>query len=217
MKEAQREVKRCLKEAKNTYRKKVEKKLADNNMRDVWEGVRTITGHKAKTSMEGGGVERANNLNQFFNRFSQPTPLQSSAPHLSSPAPSTPPPPPAAELPSTYQPPPSTPHPPHHNFPNPTPPPLLPPPSPLPLLTSLLPPFHPTLPPHSPALTTPSPHPPCFTADQVRGELRKLRPREAAGQDRVCPRFLKTCAAELGEPLQRVFNLSLELGKVPTL
>ncbi|TWW53378.1 putative RNA-directed DNA polymerase from transposon BS [Takifugu flavidus] len=26
-----------------------------------------------------------------------------------------------------------------------------------------------------------------------------------------------TCAAELGEPLQRVFNLSLELGKVPTL
>ncbi|TWW56008.1 hypothetical protein D4764_09G0010580 [Takifugu flavidus] len=80
MKEAQREVKRCLKEAKNTYRKKVEKKLADNNMRDVWEGVRTITGHKAKTSMEGGGVERANDLNQFFNRFSQPTPLQSSAP-----------------------------------------------------------------------------------------------------------------------------------------
>ncbi|TWW53744.1 putative RNA-directed DNA polymerase from transposon BS [Takifugu flavidus] len=27
----------------------------------------------------------------------------------------------------------------------------------------------------------------------------------------------QTCAAELGEPLQRVFNLSLELGKVPTL
>ncbi|TWW64024.1 putative RNA-directed DNA polymerase from transposon BS [Takifugu flavidus] len=99
MKEAQREVKRYLKEAKNTYRKKVEKKLADNNMRDVWEGVRTITDHKAKT--EGGGVERANDLNQFFNR--------------------------------------------------------------------------------------------------------------------VCPRLLQTCAAELGEPLQRVFNLSLELGKVPTL
>ncbi|TWW56239.1 Centrosomal protein of 104 kDa [Takifugu flavidus] len=69
MKEAQWEVKRCLKEAKNTYRKKVEKKLADNNMRDVWEGVRTITGHKAKTSKEGGGVERANDLNQFFNRL----------------------------------------------------------------------------------------------------------------------------------------------------
>ncbi|TWW80583.1 Rab-like protein 3 [Takifugu flavidus] len=52
---------------------------------------------------------------------------------------------------------------------------------------------------------------------RVRGELRKLRPRKAAGPDRVCPRLLKTCAAELGEPLQRVFNLSLELGKVPTL
>ncbi|TWW80580.1 putative RNA-directed DNA polymerase from transposon BS [Takifugu flavidus] len=159
MKEAQREVKRCLKEAKNTYRKKVEKKLADNNMRDVWEGVRTITGHKAKTSMEGGGVERANDLNQFFNRFTAKPP-------------STPPLQPAT----------------HHNFPQP--------PSPPPSSTSPpsadLPP--PTLPPSTTPipLLSPSPHPPCFTADQ-------------------------TCAAELGEPLQRVFNLSLELGKVPTL
>ncbi|TWW68197.1 putative RNA-directed DNA polymerase from transposon BS [Takifugu flavidus] len=222
MKEAQREVKRCLKEAKNIYRKKVEKKLADNNMRDVWEGVRTITGHKAKTSTEGGGVERANDLNQFFNRFSQPTPLQSSAPHLSSPAPLQPSPPsPAAELPST--PPPSN-QPPTTTFPDPASPPPSPPP--LPLLTSLSHPStfyhpHPLLSPspHPPCipLLSPSPHPPCFTADQVRGELRKLRPRKAAGPDRVCPRLLKTCAAELGEPLQRVFNLSLELGKVPTL
>ncbi|TWW56114.1 hypothetical protein D4764_08G0001010 [Takifugu flavidus] len=197
-------------EAKNIYRKKVEKKLADNNMRDVWEGVRTITGHKAKTSMEGGGVERANDLNQFFNRFSQPTPLQSSAPHLSSPAPLHPSPPPAAELPST--PTPSNP-PPTTTSPNPTSP---PPSSTSPPSTDLPPP---TLPPSTTPipLLSPSPHPPCFTANQVRGELRKLRPRKAAGPDRVCPRLLKTCAAELGEPLQRVFNLSLELGKVPTL
>ncbi|TWW77337.1 putative RNA-directed DNA polymerase from transposon BS [Takifugu flavidus] len=160
----------------------------------------TITGHKAKTSTEGGGVERANDLNQFFNRFSQPTPLQSSAPHLSSPAPLHPPPP---QQPSPPLPPlPPTRHPPQLP---PTPPPLLPPPPPLPLLTSLLPPFHPLPPPTTPIpllspsphppcipLLSPSPHPPCLTADQ-------------------------TCAAELGEPLQRVFNLSLELGKVPTL
>ncbi|KAI3353939.1 hypothetical protein L3Q82_005137 [Scortum barcoo] len=31
------------------------------------------------------------------------------------------------------------------------------------------------------------------------------------------PRLLKTCAAELGEPLQRIFNLSLQIGRVPTL
>ena len=33
----------------------------------------------------------------------------------------------------------------------------------------------------------------------------------------MSPRLLKACAAELGEPLQHVFNLSLQLGKVPTL
>ena len=33
----------------------------------------------------------------------------------------------------------------------------------------------------------------------------------------MCPRLLKTCAAELGEPLQRIFNLSLRLGRVPTI
>ncbi|KAI3364558.1 hypothetical protein L3Q82_011340, partial [Scortum barcoo] len=52
---------------------------------------------------------------------------------------------------------------------------------------------------------------------QVRGQLRKLRPRKAPGPDKVCPRLLKTCAAELGEPLQRIFNLSLQIGRVPTL
>ncbi|KAI3352424.1 hypothetical protein L3Q82_005384 [Scortum barcoo] len=96
MKAAQQEVKHCVKEAKDSYRRKVEQKLRENNMREVWEGVRTIT-------------------------------------------------------------------------------------------------------------------------DQVRGQLRKLRPRKAAGPDKVCPRLLKTCAAELGEPLQRIFNLSLQIGRVPTL
>ena len=33
----------------------------------------------------------------------------------------------------------------------------------------------------------------------------------------MCPRLLKACAAELGEPLQYIFNMSLRLGKVPTL
>ena len=66
----------------------------------------------------------------------------------------------------------------------------------------------------------PTPFPqlaPCITSHQVSGELRKLRPGKAAGPDKVSPRLLKACAAELGEPLQHVFNLSLQLGKVPTL
>ncbi|TWW54295.1 hypothetical protein D4764_0109520 [Takifugu flavidus] len=74
----------------------------------------------------------------------------------------------------------------------PSPNPSSPPPSSTSPPSTDLPP--PTLPPSTTAipLLSPSPHPPCFTADQ-------------------------TCAAELREPLQRVFNLSLELGKVPTL
>ncbi|KAI4877530.1 hypothetical protein NFI96_027121, partial [Prochilodus magdalenae] len=46
------------------------------------------------------------------------------------------------------------------------------------------------------------------STDQVRRQLRRLHPRKAAGPDKVCPRMLKACAAQLGEPLQHVFNLS---------
>ncbi|KAK0137273.1 RNA-directed DNA polymerase from mobile element jockey [Merluccius polli] len=45
----------------------------------------------------------------------------------------------------------------------------------------------------------------------------RLRPRKAVGPDRVCPRMLKACSTELGEPLQHVFNMSLQLGRVPVL
>ena len=72
MKAAQQEVKHCVREAKDSYRRKVEQKLRENNMREVWEGVRTITGHNTKTRATGGTMERANELNDFFNRFNQP-------------------------------------------------------------------------------------------------------------------------------------------------
>lgn len=45
----------------------------------------------------------------------------------------------------------------------------------------------------------------------------RLNPRKAAGPDKVCPRLLKTCADELGEPLRYLFDLSLRLGRAPTL
>ncbi|KAI3375734.1 hypothetical protein L3Q82_004033 [Scortum barcoo] len=108
-------------------------------------------------------MERANELNDFFNRFNQPL-----APHPR----------------------------PHHSHPTLSPP-----------DTTITPSSSPTSTQSSPLITT----------DQVRGQLRKLRPRKAAGPDKVCPGLLKTCAAELGEPLQRIFNLSLQIGRVPTL
>ncbi|KAI3351074.1 hypothetical protein L3Q82_005641 [Scortum barcoo] len=168
MKAAQQEVKHCVKEAKDSYRRRVEQKLSENNMREVWEGVKTITGLNTKTRAVGGTMERANELNDFFNRFNQ---------SLS--------PPPSALTTAT-------------------------PPSPL-----HTPPPDTTTPPSSSPTSTQSS--PLITTDQVRGQLRKLRPRKAAGPDKVCPRLLKTCAAELGEPLQRIFNLSLQIGRVPTL
>ncbi|KAI3368500.1 hypothetical protein L3Q82_025390 [Scortum barcoo] len=169
MKAAQQEVKHCVKEAKDSYRRKVEQKLRENNMREVWEGVKTITGLNTKTRAVGGTMERANELNDFFNRFNQslapPTPALTTAT----------------------------------------------PPSPSPHTSPQTPQHHPPPPPHQHKSS------PLITTDQVRGQLRKLRPRKAAGPDKVCPRLLKTCAAELGEPLQRIFNLSLQIGRVPTL
>uniref|UniRef100_A0A8B9GXH1 Reverse transcriptase domain-containing protein n=1 Tax=Astyanax mexicanus TaxID=7994 RepID=A0A8B9GXH1_ASTMX len=169
MKAAQQEVKRCVRKAKDSYRRKVEQKLKENNMREVWEGVKTITGHSSKTRVAGGTMEEANRLNNFFNRFNQSTrPILSTTLQPSLPVSSTPPPR---------------------------------------LSSSFFPPVSPT-PTHTPSY---------ISADQVRKQLRRLHPRKAAGPDKVSPRILKTCAAELGEPLQRIFNLSLQLGRVPTL
>lgn len=47
-----------------------------------------------------------------------------------------------------------------------------------------------------------------FTADEVRAE-------KAVGPDGVCLRLLKDCAAQLSEPLQWIFNRSLQTGEVP--
>lgn len=46
MRRAQRELKDCIKEAKDSYRRKLERKLQTNDMREVWKGMRTITGCK---------------------------------------------------------------------------------------------------------------------------------------------------------------------------
>lgn len=76
------------------------------------------------------------------------------------------------------------------------------------------------LPPHLPTTLLQLPYPVhlppipsiSYSTDQVRRELRRLRPRKAAGPGRLCPRLLK-----LAEPLQRIYNQSLHLGKAPTL
>ncbi|KAI4897881.1 hypothetical protein NFI96_029587, partial [Prochilodus magdalenae] len=101
----QRELKRTIREAKDGYRRKLEWKLQQNNMREVWSGMRTITGFR---SSNNGGVEgsvdRANELNLFFNRFdtaSSDLPLpDSSAAWPQQPTPLHAPPPPDSLPPS---------------------------------------------------------------------------------------------------------------------
>ncbi len=54
MKRAQRELKNCIREAKDSYRKKLERRLQASDMREVWAGMKTITGCRSgSTAAEG--------------------------------------------------------------------------------------------------------------------------------------------------------------------
>ena len=77
---------------------KLERKLQQNNLKDVWSGMRSITGYKPSGSQTiGGGTERANELNLFFNRFDErapdyPSPSSSTTIHLQTSSPAAHPP-----------------------------------------------------------------------------------------------------------------------------
>lgn len=65
----------------------MERKLRHNDTREVWKGMRTITGYKRKDSQAViGDVDRANEFNLFYNRFD--TGLSRSSPF---PSPDSPP------------------------------------------------------------------------------------------------------------------------------
>ncbi|XP_068162534.1 uncharacterized protein [Antennarius striatus] len=85
MREAQQAVRLCLREAKDNYRRKLENQLGRNQVRDVWSGMRAITGYGEGRSTVEGNVERADE-NSYFNRFSSP--ITPCACPLSSPGPS---------------------------------------------------------------------------------------------------------------------------------
>ncbi|KAI4899408.1 hypothetical protein NFI96_019941, partial [Prochilodus magdalenae] len=77
LKSVQRELKVHLRETKESYRRKVEQKLRENNMSEVWSGMKTITGYMQRTdSATGGDVERANEFNTFYSRFDCPVQLR---------------------------------------------------------------------------------------------------------------------------------------------
>lgn len=65
LRHVQRELKAKLKEAKEEYRRKVEQKLQENNLKEVWDGMKTITGCKKGNSIVEGDELKAHQLNLF--------------------------------------------------------------------------------------------------------------------------------------------------------
>ena len=48
----------------------MELKLEENGAKEVWNGMKRITGYKfSSNTATCGSVDRANTLNEFFNRF----------------------------------------------------------------------------------------------------------------------------------------------------
>ncbi|XP_073727635.1 uncharacterized protein [Misgurnus anguillicaudatus] len=188
LRNVQRELRRKIREGKACYRRKMEDQLQQNNVSDVWKGLKTITGHKESNSQVEGDLKWVNDLNLFFNRFDQPlSPTSTQFPLLKPPLSAC-----IADCSSPIilctainsQP--------THNTPNS--PSLLIPPSP-----------------HSNQYTM------FLTEAQVRLELRKTKVKKATGPDGISSRLLNTCADQLCGILLYIFELSLKLGKVPQL
>ena len=85
----QHKLREMLRTCKDSYRRKLEAKLQQNSVRDVWTGMKNITGMKGKDRQTSGSLDRANQFNKFFNRFSS--------------SPGTPPTPPAPHTPTRSQ------------------------------------------------------------------------------------------------------------------
>ena len=79
----QHKLREMLRTCKDNYRRKLEAKLQQNSVRDVWAGMKHITGMKGKDRQTSGSLDRANQYNQFF-RFSSPpdTPPTPPSPHI---------------------------------------------------------------------------------------------------------------------------------------
>ena len=96
LRRVQHELRDMLRACKDTYRRKLEAKLQQNNVRDVWTGMKEITACKVIGRHSSGSLERANKLNRFFNKFSSqpsvifPTPPDPHTPSLPQMLPSLP-------------------------------------------------------------------------------------------------------------------------------
>jgi hypothetical protein len=73
LREVQVELKRIIKIEKEKYKIKIEQKFTQNNMKQVWEGMRLMSGYSKNSSTKNclpdTSVKYAEQLNEFYNRF----------------------------------------------------------------------------------------------------------------------------------------------------
>ncbi|TWW77710.1 hypothetical protein D4764_12G0011000 [Takifugu flavidus] len=71
LRRVQKELRRGIRRGKDSYRRKRGERLKGSNAREVWRGLKTISGHTKDSGRapESGGLDWANELNSFFNRF----------------------------------------------------------------------------------------------------------------------------------------------------
>ncbi|KAI4899540.1 hypothetical protein NFI96_016156 [Prochilodus magdalenae] len=158
LKRVQPELRIRIKEAKEEYRTKLETKLENNNTRDVWKGLKDITGFNLSSSgaITDGSYERANEFFLSFDNDSPTTTLSSAGSPVVLNLNTSP----------EQQPPPFTAH--TSSIPN--------------IYTSSDSPFT------TPAQDQSSSSAPTFTADQVKKELKKLKQGKAAVPDGIRPK-----------------------------
>ncbi|CAI5660632.1 unnamed protein product [Oreochromis niloticus] len=82
----QKKLKWKIRQGKENYRRKMEEQLQQDNIRGVWNSLKTISGQKP-TPQAAGDLGWVNDLNKYFNRFDQPpTPPTASSPLLQPPS-----------------------------------------------------------------------------------------------------------------------------------
>ncbi len=81
-----KKLKRKLREAKNNYRERIEAKMGQNSAKEVWNGMKRMTGFSKSIPRVQGDPEFATELNLFFSRFDTTLalvcPLQESSSNL---------------------------------------------------------------------------------------------------------------------------------------
>ncbi|KAI4896218.1 hypothetical protein NFI96_025832, partial [Prochilodus magdalenae] len=66
---AQRNLKKGIKEAKHSYKQRIEEHFENNNPRSMWNGIKALTDYKTNTLQASDDTSLPEVLNQFFARF----------------------------------------------------------------------------------------------------------------------------------------------------